>query len=79
MEPDLADGADREELEVAPRTPSRVRILGRLLVPAALAPALVNVARHQARSAHRPPEDVFELSMLLEHLAVAAGEDEIGG
>ena len=79
VEPDGADLAHREELEVALRAAPRVGVGGRLLVPAPLAPALVDVPRDDAGPAHRPPEHELKLRRLPEHLAVRSREDEIRG
>ena len=79
VEPDGADLANRAQLEVALRAAPRVGVGGRLLVPAPLAPALVDVPRDDAGPAHRPPEHELQLRRLTEHFAVRGREDEIRG
>jgi hypothetical protein len=60
MESDLPHLAHREELEGARRAPAQVRVRCRLVVPAAVAPTLVDVASHETRPAHRPPQDLAD-------------------
>jgi len=77
VEADRANLADGRELELALGAPAGVLVGGRLLVAAALAPALVDIAGDEVRLAHRPPEHELELRPLVEHLAVSTGEDEL--
>ncbi len=69
VEPDLPDLAHRKQLELALGTPARVRVGRRFVVAAALAPALVDVAGHDAGPAHRPAEHVLERRVLRQHRA----------
>ncbi|HET6147106.1 MAG TPA: hypothetical protein VFH68_06205 [Polyangia bacterium] len=78
MKPDVPDPPDRRQLEVALGAAARVRVGGWLLVAACLAAALVDVARHQPRPAHGPPEDQLELRLLPEHLPVRRREHQVG-
>jgi hypothetical protein len=78
MEADLSDLADREELKGALRAATEVRVAGRLAVPAALAPALVDVASDQARPAHGPTEHLLKFRVLRQHAAVLGRKDPLG-
>jgi hypothetical protein len=77
VEPDLPNLPNREQLEVALRAAARVRVCSGLLMPAAVPPALVDVASHQARSAHRPPEHLLERRVPRKHLPFLIGEDQL--
>jgi hypothetical protein len=78
MKADLPNLPDGEELEVAPGAAAQIRIGMSLGVPAALASALVIVARHDAGRAHRPTKHVLQLGALREHLPVRTGEHQVG-
>jgi hypothetical protein len=77
VEPKLPDLADGEQLQLTDRTASGVRVGRGLLVTAALPPALVDVARHDARAAHRSPEDLLHRRVLGQHLPALAREHQL--
>jgi len=78
VEADLPDLADGEQPELALRAVDGVGVGRGFVVPAALAPALVDVARHQAGPSHRPPEHVLERRVLRQHRPVVVGEHQLG-
>jgi hypothetical protein len=79
VKPDLPDLPDREQLEVAFLAPTLVRVRRRLSIAAPGAPALVDVAGHLARPAHRPPEHVLKRGMPRQHGAVLGRKDQLRG
>jgi hypothetical protein len=79
VEAQLPDLADREELELAGRAAARVRIGSWLVVATALPPALVDVARHEARAAHGSAEDFLHRRVLGQHLPTLVREHQRRG
>ncbi|HZL17504.1 MAG TPA: hypothetical protein VFG23_07140 [Polyangia bacterium] len=77
VEANLPDIADGEELEVALRAATEVRVGRGLAMPAALAPALVDVAGDESGPAHRAPEDLLQLRVLRQHAAVVGRKDQL--
>ncbi|HVV51378.1 MAG TPA: hypothetical protein VHO06_17035 [Polyangia bacterium] len=79
VEANLPHLANREELEVALRTPTKVPVGRGLAVSASVATALMDVARHQAGPAHRSAEDLLQLRVPRDHAAVLGREDQLRG